>query len=115
MINLNMHEGSALLLYDPNDKDWAVFVPDSRAYMGIGAHRVVISWGGEVFDSRTQPALSFQRWASNMCRTQAYRLTDAQVAHLEMIARHAGDVRSWHTAAARYAATHLGEFERCTV
>ena len=31
MINLNMHEGSALLLYDPNDKDWAVFVPDSRA------------------------------------------------------------------------------------
>ena len=115
MINLNMHEGCALLLYDPNDKEWAVFAPDSRAHMGIGAHRVVIRWSGEVVDSRLREVLSLQQWAPNMRRLRAYRLTDAQVGQLEMIARHATGDTAWWLMAAQYAGKHLGEPERCKV
>lgn len=116
MINLNMHEGSALLLRYAAENSWALATPDHDIHMGIGVHRFIVDWDGQVFDQHHPDAIDLDQWSGAMVtRMHAHRLTQAQVAQLEMLARHVGGGRSWHAAAERFAATHLGEFEGCVV
>ena len=112
-LRLNYATDTRVLLYDPADNTYAVWMSDFRQMTGRGVHRLVVHWDGEVIVEDANQ--SNTPWTSSVAdRVQAYLISRAQVETLVMLARHMYDKTAWANAAMRWGRNHGGRMVRCT-